>query len=113
VTVVFADLAGFTALSEALDPEDVKTLADRCAERIAAEIRRFGGTLIDIMGDAVLAVFGAPVAHEDDAERAVRAGLAIRDCPLGHAQGTPIRVHVGINTGEVMAGQIGPTEHRQ
>src|SRR5439155_18822302 len=82
VTVLFADLTGFTSLSERLDPEDVKVLAHRCAERMADEIHRYGGTVIDVMGDGVLAVFGAPLAHEDDAERAVRAALAIRDCPL-------------------------------
>ena len=72
-TVLFADLAGFTALSERMDPEDVKAMAHRCAEQMGEEIQRFGGTVIDVMGDAVMAVFGAPVAHEDDAERAVRA----------------------------------------
>jgi len=65
------------------------------------------------MGDGVLAVFGAPVAHEDDAERAVRTGLAIRDRRLENVRGTDIQVHIGINTGEVMAGEIGPAERRQ
>jgi class 3 adenylate cyclase len=112
-TVLFADLAGFTAISEQMDPEDVKGLAQRCAAEMSEEVRRHGGTVIDIMGDGVLAVFGAPVAHEDDAERAVRTGLAIRDRHFKDAHGNDIPVHVGINTGEVMAGQIGPAEHRQ
>ena len=114
-TVLFADLAGFTSLAERMDPEDVKALAHRCAERLGEEVRRFGGTVVNVMGDAVLAVFGPPVAHEDDAERAVRAGLAIRDCPLprpGAASESPIQVHVGINTGEVMAGLVGPEGRR-
>ena len=111
-TVLFADLAGFTALSERMDHEDVKAMAHRCAEQMGEEVQRFGGTVIDVMGDAVLAVFGAPLAHEDDAERAVRAGLAIRDCALTDLDGRPLRVHVGINTGEVMAGQIGPEQRR-
>lgn len=113
-TVVFVDLSGFTAIAERLDHEDVKALADSCAERVTEEVRRFGGTVINVMGDAVLAVFGAPVAHEDDAERAVRAGLAIRECALARHDdpASRIQVHVGINTGEVMAGALGPRERR-
>jgi class 3 adenylate cyclase/tetratricopeptide (TPR) repeat protein len=115
VTVLFADLSGFTSMSERMDPEDVQALANTCAERMSAEVRRFGGTVLNVMGDAIVAVFGAPVAHEDDADRAVRAGLAIRDCQLsGSTEPTsvPLRVHVGINTGEVMAGLVGPEERR-
>ena len=114
-TVLFADLSGFTAMSERMDHEDVKELADMCAERMSAEVRRFGGTVLNVMGDAIVAVFGAPVAHEDDAERAVRAGLAIRDCQLSSSadlMSVPLRVHVGINTGEVMAGLMGPEDRR-
>jgi class 3 adenylate cyclase/tetratricopeptide (TPR) repeat protein len=113
VTVLFADLSGFTSLAERMDPEDVKALAHRCVERLAVEVHRFGGTVIDVLGDGVMAVFGAPVGHEDDAERAVRAGLAIRDCALSDPTGRQLPVHVGINTGEVMAGQIGPEQRRQ
>jgi class 3 adenylate cyclase len=111
-TLLFADLSGFTALSEQMDPEDVKALAHRCAQRLSEEIHRFGGTVITVAGDQVVAAFGAPLAHEDDAERAVRAGLAMRDCALCDDSGKPIKVHVGINTGQVMAGLIGPAEHR-
>jgi class 3 adenylate cyclase/tetratricopeptide (TPR) repeat protein len=111
-TVLFADLTGFTSLSEQLDPEDVKTLAHRCTERLSEEVRRFGGTVINIAGDQVVAAFGAPVAHEDDAERAVRAALAMRDCPLQDNASRPIQIHLGVNTGEVMAGLIGPEEHQ-
>jgi len=113
--VLFADLSGFTSISERMDPEDVKALAHHCSERLAEEVRRFGGTVINVMGDAVLAVFGAPLAHEDDAERAVRAGLAIRECSLSPAESPApgeLTVHVGINTGEVMAGLLGPQERR-
>jgi class 3 adenylate cyclase len=115
VTVLFADLSGFTAMAERMDPEDVKALADDCAERISAEVRRVGGTVLNVMGDAVVAVFGAPVAHEDDPERAVRAALAIRGCSLPSprgADGGTLQVHVGVNTGEVMAGLVGPEERR-
>ncbi|HYU19234.1 MAG TPA: adenylate/guanylate cyclase domain-containing protein, partial [Chloroflexota bacterium] len=114
-SVLFADLSGFTSISERMDPEDVKALAHHCSERLAEEVRRFGGTVINVMGDAVLAVFGAPLAHEDDAERAVRAGLAIRECSLSPAASPApgeLTVHVGINTGEVMAGLLGPQERR-
>jgi class 3 adenylate cyclase/tetratricopeptide (TPR) repeat protein len=111
-TLLFADLSGFTSLSEQLDPEDVKTLAHRCTQQMSEEVRRFGGTVININGDLVIAAFGAPIAHEDDAERAVRAALAMRDCSLQDNTGRPIQIHAGINTGEVMAGVIGPQEHQ-
>ena len=115
VTVVFADLSGFTSLSERMDPEDVRSLADRSAELMGQEVQRFGGTVTSVMGDAVMAVFGAPVAHEDDPERAVRAALAMRDAVASSGlapDGTPLRVHAGVNTGEVMAAQVGPRERR-
>jgi class 3 adenylate cyclase/tetratricopeptide (TPR) repeat protein len=111
-TLLFADVAGFTALSERLDPEDVKALAGRCADQLSAEVHRFGGTVITIAGDQVVAAFGAPVAHEDDAERAVRAALAMRACVLGPDPDHPLRVHIGVNTGDVMAGLIGPQERK-
>src|SRR5215471_11688161 len=79
VTVVFVDLVGFTARAEALDPEDVRALLARFHARLRADLERFGGTVEKFIGDAVMALFGAPLSHEDDAERAVRAALAIRD----------------------------------
>src|SRR5213592_1211556 len=79
VTVLFADLAGSTALGERLDPEDVRELQGELFELINAEVERFGGTTEKFAGDAVLAVFGIPRTHEDDPERAVRAALAVRD----------------------------------
>src|SRR5438105_14851667 len=75
VTVLFADLVGFTGLSETRDPEQVKNLVDRCFERLAADVTSYGGRVDNIVGDAMVALFGAPLAHEDDAERAVRAAL--------------------------------------
>jgi class 3 adenylate cyclase len=98
VTVLFADLAGFTSRAEAMDPEDVAALLDPYHARLKVELERFGGTVEKFIGDAVMAVFGAPVAHEDDAERAVRAALAIRDW----AEGERIELRVGINTGEAL-----------
>jgi class 3 adenylate cyclase/tetratricopeptide (TPR) repeat protein len=111
-TVLFADVAGFTALAERMDPEDVKSLAARCAEMTGEEVRRFGGTIITVLGDATMAVFGAPVAHEDDAERAVRAALAMRDRIGAIPAPRPLQLHVGINTGVVMAGLVGPEGRR-
>src|SRR5689334_18872473 len=76
VTVVFADLVGFTSRAESLDPEDVQAILGPYHARLRGELERYGGTVEKFIGDAVMAVFGAPVVHEDDAERAVRAALA-------------------------------------
>ena len=113
VTVVFADIAGFTSMSEKLDFEEVRDIADRCAEVMGNEARRFGGTVLNVMGDAVMAVFGAPVAHDDDPERGVRAALAMveaipRSAPPEHN----LALHIGVNSGEVMAGMLGPSGRR-
>src|SRR5438445_2245653 len=75
VTVLFCDLVGFTAQSEQADPEDVRAMLSPYHHRLRTEIERFGGTVEKFIGDAVVAVFGAPVVHEDDAERAVRSAL--------------------------------------
>ncbi len=98
VTVVFCDLVGFTARAESLDPEDVEALLRPYHERVRAELERHGGTVEKFIGDAVMALFGAPTAHEDDPERAVRAALAIRD--FGLEEGLELRV--GITTGEAL-----------
>src|SRR5215204_5982214 len=108
VTVVFADLVGFTGLSEHRDPEQAKALVDRCFERLVADIVAFGGRVDKIVGDAILALFGAPVAHEDDAERAVRAALQLH-VTLAAAQAeldADVRLRVGVNTGEVLVGSL-------
>ncbi|CAN5560409.1 hypothetical protein BH10ACT1_BH10ACT1_04720 [soil metagenome] len=108
VTVLFADLVGFTALSERLDPERVKNLVDRCFERLAADVTAFGGQVDKIVGDAIVALFGAPVAHEDDAERAVRAALRMQDTLLEEVAeiGQVLQIRVGVNTGEVLVGAM-------
>src|SRR5437762_2280299 len=98
VTVLFADLVGFTSRAEQMDPEDVRALLAPYHRRLRSELERFGGTVEKFIGDAVVALFGAPLAHEDDPERAVRAALAIRD--LARAEGTELRV--GITTGEAL-----------
>ncbi|HJV05347.1 MAG TPA: adenylate/guanylate cyclase domain-containing protein [Actinomycetota bacterium] len=111
--MLFADLSGFTSMSEEMDPEAVKSVASRAVEAMSAEVRRFGGTVANVMGDAVMAMFGAPVAHEDDAERAVRAAEAMRRSVATLRAGPgPLRLHIGINTGEIMAGSMGPEERK-
>jgi len=79
VTVLFCDLVGFTSRAESLDPEDVEAILRPYHARVRAELERHGGTVEKFIGDAAMALFGAPVAHEDDPERAIRASLAIRD----------------------------------
>ena len=105
VTVLFADLVGFTSRSEQLDPEDVRATLTPYFGRLREELERRGGTVEKFIGDAVMAVFGAPVAHEDDAERAVRAALAIRDAVAEMNEQDPeldLHVRIGVNTGEAL-----------
>jgi class 3 adenylate cyclase/tetratricopeptide (TPR) repeat protein len=104
VTVLFADISGYTAMAEQMDPEAVKTLVDRCMRRLGQEVERYGGTVDKYIGDNVMAIFGAPVAHEDDAERAVRAGLGMHEAIA--EMGYDLQLRVGINTGEVLAGSL-------
>src|SRR5688500_17273421 len=111
VTVLFADLSGYTAFAERMDPEAVKSLVDRALLRLGHEVERYGGTVDKYIGDNVMAIFGAPVAHEDDAERAVRAGLgmqaAMEEVNDGLPDGAHFALRVGVNTGEVLAGAVG------
>ncbi|MGZ4383120.1 MAG: AAA family ATPase [Gaiellaceae bacterium] len=104
VTVLFADLVGFTSRVEKLDPEDVRALLGPYYARLRGELERHGGTVEKFIGDAVMALFGAPVAHEDDPERAVRAALAIRDAidELNHDAALDLRVRIGVNTGDAL-----------
>jgi class 3 adenylate cyclase len=99
VTVLFADLVGFTSRAERLDPEDVRAVLAPYWERLRSELERFGGTVEKFIGDAVMALFGAPVAHEDDPERAVRAALAIRDWAR---EEDDLQVRIAVNTGEAL-----------
>ena len=105
VSVLFCDLVGFTAASEHEDPEDVRARMQGYYQHLRREIERFGGTVEKYIGDAVMAVFGAPLAHEDDPERAVRAGLAMMQAigELNDADpALALAARVGINTGEVL-----------
>ncbi len=112
-TIVFADLSGYTAAAERMDPEAVKALVDRTLRLLGEEIERFGGSIDKFIGDNVMGVFGAPVSHEDDPERAVRAGLAMQQAMEGanrqsrEKYDVGFSLRVGINSGEVMAGAVG------
>jgi class 3 adenylate cyclase len=99
VTVLFADLVGFTARAERLDPEEVRALQAPYWSHVRSELERYGGTVEKFIGDAVMALFGAPAAHEDDPERAVRAALAIRDWAREEGE---LEVRIGITTGEAL-----------
>jgi adenylate cyclase len=113
VTIVFADIVGYTTISEQLDHESVKAVTDRCLKRLALEVERFGGYVDQYIGDNVMAVFGAPRAHENDAERGVRAAAGMH-AAMGDLNRTlrgdfdlELALRIGVNTGEVLAGLIG------
>lgn len=113
VSILFADLSGYTAMSEKHDPETVRTVVEAALGRLSEEVVRHGGHVDKFIGDNVMALFGAPVAHEDDPLRAVRTGLAMQDAMEEINQhvrtriGHELRLCVGVNTGEVMAGSVG------
>ena len=112
VTVLFADLSGSTTLGERLDPEELRLVLASFFSALSRQLQAFGGTIDKYIGDAVMAVFGAPVAHEDDAERAIRAALAMQKAiaqlneDLERQHGMRLALRVGINTGEVVAGLL-------
>jgi predicted ATPase/class 3 adenylate cyclase len=113
VTVLFADCVGFTELARAMDPEQLHQVMDGCFHRLLESVHRFEGTVNQFTGDGVMALFGAPIAHEDHAVRAVAAALdaqaALRAYAetLRHEQGVALAVRMGINTGPVVVGKIG------
>lgn len=113
VTILFADISGFTAMSERLDPEAVQDIVARVFGRLTAAITTYGGTVDKYLGDGIMAVFGAPVSLGDDAERAVRAGLAMQagmselSDDLRRRRGIALAMRVGINTGRVIWGPLG------
>jgi class 3 adenylate cyclase len=113
VTVLFADVVGSTALAEQMDPEDWALIMNRAFDRISPSIYRYEGTIARLMGDAILAFFGAPLAHEDDPVRAVRAGLDLLAAVREFAEearreyGIEFAMRVGLNTGTVVVGEVG------
>jgi class 3 adenylate cyclase len=109
VTILFADLCGFTTISRTLDPEEVRDLVGRYTALVDGIVVGYGGTVDKHIGDAVMALFGAPRAHDDDPMRAARAALDIHEA-LGRMSETttrPLQAHVGIASGEVVAGTLG------
>jgi class 3 adenylate cyclase/tetratricopeptide (TPR) repeat protein len=120
VAVVFADLSGFTALSQTLDPEEVTDVANLCFEHLDSVIMKHGGTVDHHEGDLVMALFGAPKAHEDDPERAVKASLDMmkvvptinRELTTKLNKPTNLGIHIGVNVGEVVLAQVG-SEHKK
>jgi len=113
VSVLFADVCGFTGLAEHLEPEVVSELLNGCYQGLAAEVHRFGGFVDKYIGDCMMVLFGAPSGHGNDAERAVEASLALQDFMVQYSDqslaliGQPLKIRIGIATGKVFAGWIG------
>jgi class 3 adenylate cyclase/tetratricopeptide (TPR) repeat protein len=115
VTILFADLAGFTQLTAELESEQVHELLGHFFEAVDGVVKAHGGTIDKHIGDCAMAVFGAPVAHSNDPERAVHAALRIHEAleAAGRSAGRPLRAHVGIASGQVVASGTGSTHHRE
>lgn len=113
VTVLFLDISGFTAMSEKLDPEEVREIMNDCFKELTSVIDKYEGTVDKFIGDAIMALFGAPVAHENDPERAIRAAIEMQESlstfsnKLKIRLGLELRMRIGINTGPVVAGDVG------
>ncbi|MGB9720634.1 MAG: tetratricopeptide repeat protein [bacterium] len=112
VTVVFTDISGFTTMSEKLDPEELTALMNECFKKLGLMVYRYEGIIDKFIGDCIMAIFGAPVSHEDDPERAVLASIDMQTAleqinkKLGE-EFKKLEIHTGINTGEVIAGKVG------
>lgn len=115
VTVMFADISGFTRLSERSDPEQVRALVNACFSWLVPIIEHYGGVVEEFIGDAIMAMFGAPAAHENDAERALRAALDMMEALQGFnsENHTSLGMHIGVNTGVVVAGGLGSRGRQQ
>jgi len=113
VTVLSADVAHFTSISEKLDPEDVHSTMDGCFKILMEDIHRYEGTVNQFLGDGIMAIFGAPVTHEDHAQRACHSALAIQMALIGYGErvkeehGIDFNMRIGLNTGQVVVGSIG------
>ena len=113
VTVLFADVANYTSISEKLDPEEVQQIMDGCFKILMDEIHRYEGTINQFTGDGVMALFGAPIAHEDHAQRACYAALSIQKAigqygeKLKKDRGVEFKMRIGLNSGPVIVGSIG------
>ena len=114
ISVLFVDLVGFTARAERLDPEDVRAILTPYHETVRREIESFGGVVVKFVGDAVMSVFGAPTAYGDDAERAVRAALAVRDSVRVLNDGDArldLQIRIAVNTGEALVSHAASAAH--
>ncbi len=115
MTILFADVASSTAMFERLDPEQVHEIMDGCFRILMDEIHRYEGTINQFRGDGVMALFGAPIAHEDHAQRACHAALAIQRALIPYQErldkryGIEFRMRIGLNSGPVVVGAIGLT----
>lgn len=115
VTMMFADISGFTALAEQMDPEAVRDLMNACFEQLVPVVENYGGAVDKFIGDEIMALFGAPVAHEDDPVRALRAALDMQAqlATFNAQHATDLGIHFGINTGHVIAGGLGTRERQE
>ena len=111
VTVLFADISGFTRMTSEQDAEEIHRRLNNYFEAVDGAIRRFGGNIDKNIGDAVMAVFGAPIAHSDDPERAIRAALDMHQAAA--ELDLPISIHIGIASGQVVAGGTGSATHSE
>lgn len=109
VVILFGDIAGYTALSEKMDPEQVRDILNKCFSRVAGIVQKYEGTIDKYVGDEVMALFGVPVAHENDAERALRSALEIKEAfkDLSRQMGLELAMRQGLNIGEVVTGSVG------
>ncbi|MCH8929274.1 MAG: adenylate/guanylate cyclase domain-containing protein, partial [Candidatus Marinimicrobia bacterium] len=113
VTILFADISGFTALSEKLDPEIVSNILNDCFKGLTSIIHKYEGMIDKFIGDEVMVIFGAPISHENDPERAVRCSLEMMEyierfntiSPVSLP--SPLGIHIGLNSGLVIAGNVG------
>ncbi|MEY2487946.1 MAG: hypothetical protein QOH39_3594 [Verrucomicrobiota bacterium] len=114
VTIVFVDVSGFTALAEKLDAEEVRNVINACFECLVPIVQKYGGTVDKFIGDEIMALFGAPVAHENDPERALRSALEMMEAIslFNREHGTGLDLHIGVNTGPVVTGAIGSQNRR-
>ena len=117
VTTLFADISGFTALSETLDPEEVTDIVNACFQTLTDAVVKYGGVVDKYIGDAIMALFGAPDAHEDDPERAINSALEMQSALKATIARLPpvasnLTLHIGINTGQVVAGAVGAVGQR-
>jgi class 3 adenylate cyclase/tetratricopeptide (TPR) repeat protein len=109
VTILFADITGFTRMAEQLDPEPLRDLINSCFDRLVPCVEGYGGTVHSFLGDEIMAIFGAPVANENDPERALAATLEMRAAleEFSRERSDGLQAHFGVNTGRVVAGQLG------